>query len=307
MTTSHHEHLKILLVEDDELDAQLLRRSLIGAQSGVQLAHIHDIDDLSEPATAFDAVVLDLTLPSSHGLETVHRALNSLSEIPIIVLTGMSDDQLGVQAVALGAQDYFVKGEVEGQQLWRSLRYAVERGRLRAQMHRTAHEDMLTGLPNRLRFEARLNDAISSCQRTNQRCAVAFIDLDGFKSVNDTHGHNTGDTLLTLVADRLRHALRDEDVPARIGGDEFACLFQNIKEHDGAVAAATRLQHAISGCYNIDTGDAHVKAEIGASVGVAMFPQDARGAEGLLRVADLAMYSAKRSGGRAVRSVLDLA
>jgi len=155
-----------------------------------------------------------------------------------------------------------------------------------------AHHDTLTGLPNRAMFADRAREAVSHARRHGKTAAFLFLDLDNFKQVNDSLGHDVGDGLLKVIASRLRASVRGEDFIARIGGDEFCVLLQNIAEPREAAAVAQKLLHELARTYRIGDHD----VESGASIGIACVPQDGEDVATLLRLADAAMYRAKDLG-----------
>lgn len=155
-----------------------------------------------------------------------------------------------------------------------------------------AHYDPLTGLPNRTLKALKLNSAICQSQRTKRSLAVAFIDLDGFKDINDHHGHDIGDELLISISERLKQALREGDTLARLGGDEFVAILTELERTEDAEIVLTRLLAAASGEVATSCGN----VQVSASIGVTMFPQDASEADQLVRHADMAMYQAKQAG-----------
>jgi diguanylate cyclase len=157
---------------------------------------------------------------------------------------------------------------------------------------RLALHDELTTLPNRSFFGEWLGHALVECQGAPQPLAVFFLDLDGFKHINDTHGHAVGDELLRIVASRMARAVRTEDVVSRMGGDEFACALTHLpgREHLGHLAR--KLYDSVSAPVKIGPHDLAVRP----SIGIAMCPTDGTSAESLLRHADAAMYHAKRQG-----------
>ncbi len=155
-----------------------------------------------------------------------------------------------------------------------------------------ARRDPLTGLPNRLLLRERLAEALARLARTGECCALLLIDLDRFKPVNDTLGHPIGDALLETVADRLRSTVRPTDTVARIGGDEFVILQAGIRDAAGTQALARRVVDLIGRTYMVE---GHLLT-IGASVGVALAPEDGTDADRLLKNADLALYRAKLDG-----------
>lgn len=157
--------------------------------------------------------------------------------------------------------------------------------------HRATH-DQLTDLPNRWLFNLQLEQALAHGKRTGHRVAVLFLDLDDFKTVNDTFGHGPGDDLLIQVGRRLRQAVRESDLLARLGGDEFALLLPVVGELNEATQVAAKLLSVLDEPFVVNGHD----VLSGSSLGVAFFPDDAQDSEGLMRCADMAMYQAKRSG-----------
>jgi len=160
------------------------------------------------------------------------------------------------------------------------------------QLEHIAHYDVLTNLPNRILLADRLSQAMVQCQRHQQSLAVAFLDLDGFKAVNDAHGHNVGDELLITLSQRMKEALREGDTLARIGGDEFIAVLADLAKTEDCQPVLGRLLQAASG--PVTTGDAVI--QVSASIGVTLFPQDGADADQLMRHADQAMYVAKQAG-----------
>lgn len=160
------------------------------------------------------------------------------------------------------------------------------------QLKLLAHYDPLTGLPNRTLKALRLNSAICQSKRTKRSLAVAFIDLDGFKDINDHHGHDIGDELLIVISQRLKQALREGDTLARLGGDEFVAILTELDRTEDAEVVLSRLLTAASS--EIATSSGNV--QVSASIGVTIFPQDASDADQLVRHADMAMYQAKQAG-----------
>lgn len=167
----------------------------------------------------------------------------------------------------------------------------TERMAAQTQLQHMAEHDMLTGLANRYAFQSQIEDDLLACA-DRKNVAILAIDLDDFKAVNDTYGHQAGDALLNLVAKRLRQVVRNGDWAARLGGDEFVVVCRNVVEPIDAGLVAARLQLALSKPYRIGG----LELESKASIGVACAPRDATTAEQLLKCADLALYSAKADG-----------
>jgi diguanylate cyclase (GGDEF)-like protein len=160
-----------------------------------------------------------------------------------------------------------------------------------------AQHDALTGLPNRSLLRDRLQVAIRNASRSRARLAVLFIDLDRFKEVNDSLGHEFGDALLRAVAHRLKSGLRDSDTVSRLGGDEFVLLLPGVRDADEARQVADKLLEAVDRVFELDGRT----VQVGASVGVALYPEDGTDADTLTRHADAAMYRAKGAGRNTVR------
>jgi diguanylate cyclase (GGDEF)-like protein len=181
---------------------------------------------------------------------------------------------------------------------------SLERGRLeetlrqvtdlKEQLRHQALHDALTGLPNRTLFLDRTRQAVDMAGRSHVWPAVLYIDLDGFKPVNDTYGHDAGDQLLRTVANRIRGCLRPADTAARLGGDEFAILLNGPIDQQGVARVMARIRSQLD--VPVDLGDGRI-ATVGMSVGVALGEEGVEDADALLRLADIAMYAAKRGGG----------
>ena len=163
---------------------------------------------------------------------------------------------------------------------------------LHAQLESQAVTDSLTGLLNRRGFHQALESSLARIERSGQRLAVLYLDLDGFKRINDSLGHDVGDQLLRRVGEQLKACLRPYDSLARIGGDEFTALLDNLGHPEDAARVAEKLIELVSVRHTLDGVD----VTLGASVGIACFPECGQNVEGLLRSADMAMYEAKRAG-----------
>jgi diguanylate cyclase (GGDEF)-like protein len=161
----------------------------------------------------------------------------------------------------------------------------------REELHALAHHDALTGLANRVLFQERLDEAFAGLTLTNGMLAVLYLDLDGFKGVNDTFGHKMGDALLTMVAHRLRNCVREADTVARLGGDEFTVLQAGVDGPQDCIALATRILDAVGAPYHTDGRELNM----GVSIGISL-ARDRITAEQLLDEADEALYQAKASG-----------
>lgn len=288
--------VRVLVIADDAAGAveRSLRRHA-GARFEVRRlpAPARAIPDMRRKAP--DAIVLDLA--GARAFERVGSIALAHPHVPVVVLAPRGSPGLAARAIRRGAQDFLVRGEADGERLARALRMAIERKRAEEEMRRRAHFDPVTGLANRALFDDRLAHALARARRHRERVALLYADLDGFKAVNDALGHAAGDDVLRRIARRLRGAVRESETAARIGGDEFAVLVESLRDPADARRVAERIAAALRRPLQIEGRDARVTA----SVGIAIFPDDARDPQSLLRCADRAMFRAKRSGGDRTR------
>jgi diguanylate cyclase (GGDEF)-like protein len=295
----------IVLVEDTQEWAGFVREALDQTwPSGVDLRHCPSLAAcLAELRHAPAAcVLLDLSLPDATGLEAVDALQASHSDLPLIVLTGRDDDAGAIEAVRRGAQDYMVKRRFDGPSLVRAIKHAIERKRTEAMLTQGALYDPLTGLANRRLLEDRLEFACSRLeQRPDLEFAVFFIDLDGFKAVNDVHGHDAGDRVLAEAATRIRSALRPTDTAARVGGDEFVVICEDLRAPNATEIVRNRILAAIDGDHAMPVAG----VAISASVGVARSGRDGNTPDQLLAAADADMYLRKRAKVKATSPDLD--
>jgi two-component system cell cycle response regulator len=237
-------HIKILLLEDNPGDVRMIREMLLDIEGvGFETENIEKLSEglqrLSE--VQFDALLLDLSLPDSDGMETLLKVISQFPELPVIVLTSLADEQAGVRAVHQGAQDYLTKGEINSDLLIRSIRYAIERKRLLSEMRNLSLRDHLTGLYNRRGFFALTEQRFKLARRENTRLLFIIADLDGLKTINDTYGHELGDHAIKDAADILKDTFRESDIIGRIGGDEFAIVVaENVPASAETVTARLR-------------------------------------------------------------------
>ncbi len=289
----------VMVVEDNPDDALLL--SVLLEELPGEPFHLVRATSLANAIEQLgtsrpEMILLDLNLPDGEGLVPLTRLREADPNVPIVVLTGDDDERLAMAALRSGAQDYLVKGRVDSWILARTIRHSLERHRLMAELegarkreaHRATH-DALTGLPNRALYFDRLSHAIAGASRRKEKLAVLYLDLDGFKPVNDTCGHAAGDEVLIEVANRLATGVRRSDTLARLGGDEFAVLFERIPERGVAESLVIALRSLFS--EPVEVGGK--RFPIGFSAGLALYPDDGRDADALVRVADAAMYREK--------------
>jgi diguanylate cyclase (GGDEF)-like protein len=234
-------------------------------------------------------------------LQSVHpgvagAALSELKHahaaLPVVLVTDQSDDAAVVAAVRAGAEDCLTQSEATGSRLVRAIRCALERTSHAASLRTQAVTDPLTGLPNRQALQRALEHAIARARRHARTFAVLFVDLDGFKAVNDRCGHDGGDRVLRVVSTRFRRRTRDMDTIARVGGDEFVVVMEDLDDGRFAATLASKLLSAAAEPVDLDG----VPTALTASVGIGLYPGDGEDPATLLRHADAAMYAAKAAG-----------
>jgi len=302
--------VKILSVEDNPGDIRLLQKILKDVKhiqfewiSAVNLAQA--IQRIA--GTRFDVILLDLSLPDSFGLDTLIKIKPHAGGVPIVIMSGLDNEKVALEALDKGAQDYLVKGQVDGNTFARMIRYAIQRRQMQEvlresqeryeeQLIHNAFHDSLTGLPSRLLLINRLTQSIERLNRTPHYCfAVLFLDLDRFKIINDSLGHTLGDKLLIEVSRRLLRGIREIDTVtlARVGGDEFVILTDCIKGAVDAVRIADRIKMDLEASFTIEGYEVFTRA----SIGIALSTSEYKSPEEMIRDADTAMYRVKALGG----------
>ena len=287
--------VQLLLVEDDQADAKFLRACLARSKgSKPDITHAQCLNDALAllQDTRFDVILLDLNLPDATGEVSVSKIQDACPKIPIVILSGEDNEDYAIGILNQGVQDYLVKWDGEGATILRSIRYAIERKRTELRLTFLATYDSLTEIPNRNFFVEHLNKAVSRAQRHGTLLGLVFLDLDRFKGVNDTLGHYFGDRLLCAVAKRISAAVRNGDIVARMGGDEFAILLENMNDTQAAEAVARKLTEVLAEPYELDGGSVNITV----SVGITIYPKDHGDPETLVKNADMAMYQAKSAG-----------
>jgi diguanylate cyclase (GGDEF)-like protein len=285
----------ILLVDDDEDDYILTRGMLTEIYGG--RCKVDWVSSWDQALPHFrewrhDAYLIDYRLGERNGIDLVREAIELGCQAPIILLTGDGSREVDLEAMRAGAADYLVKSELTTPLLDRALRYAMERFRGEQRLAELAKFDQLTGLANRVLFREFLGKTLARAERYHRPVALAFLDLDRFKIVNDTLGHHAGDQLLKGVAERLKDCVRASDIVARLGGDEFAIVLDEIVDPLMVGYFCDRVLQALRKPFLIDGEEFHTTT----SIGIAIYPMDADNIEDLLKSADTAMYHAKEAG-----------
>jgi two-component system cell cycle response regulator len=289
----------ILIVDDQEANVLLLEHMLrdAGYRCLTSTTDPHAVCALHRDHH-YDLILLDLQMPGMDGFQVMEdlKEIETNGYLPILVITAQPGHRL--QALAAGAKDFICKpfdlmetktrihNMLEVRLLYKQLEHYSRA------LESMALHDELTGLPNRRLLIDRISLAIANARRNQCWMAVMFLDLDGFKQINDTLGHDAGDALLRLVAARLVAAVRQVDTVARVGGDEFVIALWDSSHADGAAKVASKIIQAVSQPYSIQDRD----VSITASIGVGIYPTHGDDAETLMKSADLALYEAKDAG-----------
>lgn len=294
----------ILIVDDLAANVQLLEQML----SGAGYAHITSTRDPHAVCALhrenhYDLILLDLQMPGMDGFQVMEglKEIEADGYLPVLAITAQS--ALKLRALRGGAKDFVSKPFDLAEVLMRvhnllEVRLLHKAARNHGKLLESlALNDPLTGLANRRLLAERMSMALVHARRDKSAMAVVYLDLDGFKQINDTLGHGAGDALLKMVAGRLVETVREEDTVARLGGDEFVIALWHVSGMDYAAMVALRVIDAVSQPYDIE-GHA---VSITISAGVGLYPTHGEDADTLLKSADLALYEAKRAGKNAYR------
>lgn len=246
----------------------------------------------------YDLILLDLQMPGLNGFQ-VMRGLKEIEQggyLPVLALT--AQPSFKIAALEAGARDFISKpfdllevhkrihNMLEVRLLYKELaQYS------KAQQALALH-DPLTGLPNRRLLEDRIETTLQHANRNHHKAAIMYLDLDGFKAINDTYGHSYGDEVLKIVAQRLLTSSRKEDTVARLGGDEFMVVLSEVNSLADAQGPAAKLVEAVSEPFFIND----LTLRLSTSIGISIYPDDAETVEALISIADYALYEAKRGG-----------
>src|ERR1035437_3679451 len=287
---------KILLIDDDRMQFRLLQahfKNFQGEHYVLEWAATYEegLEKLLHGTHV--ACLLDYQLGVRKGLELIREAVAQGCRTPIVFLTAESAERVDVAAMNAGALDYLVKGEITPRMIERSLRYALKLGETLEALRRMATRDQLTGLLNRREFERILTEEDERVRRFKHSLALVMVDIDHFKSVNDTHGHPAGDVVLREVARRVADEVRTVDRAFRFGGEEIVLMLVQT-ERAGAMDVARRACHSVEHDPIIVGETAALNVTV--SAGVAAMPLDADSGLSLLNAADKALYAAKARG-----------
>ncbi|MEZ5824729.1 MAG: diguanylate cyclase [Geminicoccaceae bacterium] len=285
--------VRVLVVDDDEDEFRLTRQLLSRAldtrfesewASGADQA----LSRLRQ--SAFDIVLVDYRMPRLSGLDFARKAQALGYRLPIILMSGSPDENTEYDALEMGLADYLDKEELDVGRLERRIRFALARENGLGRLGYLCHFDELTGLANRTLLNDRFARALAGSRRNRTRAAIIVVDLNRFKPINDSFGHAAGDRVLKTVAERMVRSMRETDTVARIGGDEFALIVDDLQGADDAVIVGMKIIETIGQPVFFEGKP----IDVSAAVGISIYPDDAEDAETLLQLADIAMYRAKR-------------
>lgn len=295
--------LNVLLVDDDLADRRILKRTLTENEADVKIVEAVSVEAglCILQNQSFDVILLDYRLPGATGIEMVQelRSRADLGSVAIIMMSASSNEALAVKCIESGAQDFIQKSDIQSLNLHRAIVHAHKRFELEHQLHQNylnvkhlAEKDPLTGLSNRHHFNQMMDLVIDPDGSSKVDIALLLMDLDNFKYINDTLGHDAGDRLLIEFATRVKKLLRRHESFARLGGDEFAIILNGIKSTQQVKLVAQRIHDAFRETIMIGTSEIKCKVSIGG----AIYPLQAKTKEQLIKCADIAMYQAKSDG-----------
>ena len=294
VVTAEQDLRPIVLVVDDAHVNQELLVALLNQDYRVKVAVNGPMAlDIAECIPQPDLVLLDINMPQMNGFEVCKKLQDNplTRDIPVIFVTAAADHESETQGLLLGAVDYLSKPINPDIALLR-VRNQILLRQHEKKLNYLAHYDNLTGIPNRVLLADRMKQAIAQSRREQKMLAVCYLDLDGFKLINDTLGHKAGDKVLIETALRISNMLRESDTVARLGGDEFVVLLPDLHQEQECISTLKRLLETIALPIMIQ-GQA---CKLTASIGVSIFSCDDKESDALLRQADQAMYIAKQAG-----------
>ncbi len=286
--------IKVLYVEDD-MDHAILIRELIEEIKNVhyKLTHVQQLNEalLELGNENYDIVLLDLSLPDEQGVGTVTRVCEQAPDTPVVVMSATDDETMAIKALQKGAEEYLVKGKVNGHALSRILRYAIMRHKGRVELQSLSLVDDLTNLYNRKGFMLFAQQQLSLSVRAKRGMILFFIKLDGLKEIKDKSGHQSGDLALIETANILKEIFRDSDIVGRYAEDEFTAIAIESFDANNEIII-TRLQDDL----NSSNKQENRLYELSLSIGTAYYDtEELCSVEGLINRAEVSMYEQKKN------------
>ena len=291
--TQKYEEKPVVVLADDDPSIRLMVRHVLESED-------FDIVEASDGLEAIKAVekhhpaliLLDAVMPGIDGFTTCKQIKDKgYTDIPVMMITGLDDDASVERAYEVGAIDFITK-PIKWAVLKHRVKSVVAKVVAERKVQLLAYRDTLTSLPNRLLFADRLEQAVIRCERSRTSMALMLVDIDDFKLVNDSFGHDAGDKLIKAVGQLISKSLRRADTIARLGGDEFAVIVEGIEAPDDAISIADNLTTILEHNVRLDDQETYTSA----SIGIAVYPDDGKDARTLLKNADTAMFRAKENG-----------
>ena len=291
--TQKYDERPVVVLADDDPSIRLMIRHVLESEE-------FDIVEAADGIEAIKAVekhhpalvLLDAVMPGIDGFTTCKQLKDKgHTDVPVMMITGLDDDASVERAYDVGAIDFITK-PIKWAVLKHRVKSVVSTVVAERKVELLAYRDSLTNLPNRLLFADRLEHSIDRSARHRQSLALLLVDMDDFKLINDSFGHDAGDKLIKAVGDLLSRSLRRADTVARLGGDEFAVIVENIDGVDDAISIADNLSTVLEHNVRLDDQETFT----GASIGIALYPEDGEDARTLLKNADTALFRAKENG-----------
>ncbi len=298
----------ILLADNNQTSLDELGQLLSQSEANIHIAKSADETLKLASQYACALILIEVDMPQVSGIELAYTISTDAQyhHAPIVLYSAQyQDESVIIQGYENGAVDYFIlpinptiflakvglflSRYVQKQQLTTAL---DKQQKLLNELDQLAHYDPLTGLYNRRQLRALAASIEITSKRYGGKFAVLMLDIDGFKDINDTHGHDVGDKLLINIAKRLQHNLRVSDVLARLGGDEFAIIVPKLDSYENAALLAKKILKALEQPYLVND----IEMNITASIGIACFPHAGDSVGALFKCADIALYSAKEAG-----------
>lgn len=290
--------LNILHIEGDDGDAKIIQRACL-KEFGAERYRLTRVKTFASglkevQASNYTVILLDLNLGDTEGVSNIRLIKREKPDTPIVVLSGHDDTETALQAIRAGAQEYLIKEHITSRSIGLGLLTSIERKKYERELFNQATHDQLTGLANRRAFIEHMSQWLAEAKRWNQAACILFMDVNDFKSVNDTYGHEVGDELLKKIGIKLKETLRSSDMLARYGGDEFV-----VRLDMGAHSSKTPVLDLIHRIHQVFEEPVLIdcvnmkKIKTGVSIGTACFPNDGEDITTLIQSADHAMYQVK--------------
>lgn len=287
--------MRILVVEDNDVVANGLSRALGMLDTDVSVytvSDLHSAQTLLQNGTKIDVALVDLGLPDAQGIEAPTKIKMICPNLVIVVITGDSSSDTALSLIRLGIQDYIPKSEATPKRVLRTIRLARERHEREQRLKRIACVDQLTGCLNRRGLLAAVRNSSEAIERLDMSSALMTVDIDLFKSINDSFGHPIGDQILRQSCRRIAHCVRENDVVGRAGGDEFWVILNGFTKPENVPTIASKMLHSFNSPFRVNSKN----IQVSVSIGVALIPVHAETVEDWVRKSDIALYQAKRKG-----------